>query len=161
MLSVKQKMRIARGLNGVLMTARRFIGRGPRAVCRRRGINWSLDLNEGIDLSIYLLRSYEPQMLRAYTALVRPDDTIFDIGANIGAHTLHFARLVGRKGRVHAFEPTDFAFGKLKTNLALNPDYASVVEANQVFLVAERAVALPQSVYSSWPVSNQTDTVHE
>jgi hypothetical protein len=160
-LSVKQKIYVARLLNRALTVTRRLAGRGPKALVRRRSVNWALDINEGIDLSIYLLGSYEPQMLRAYTKLVRPGDVVFDIGANVGAHTLHFARLVGASGRVHAFEPTDFAFGKLRANLALNPAYSPVVEPNQAFLVAKRSTPLPASVYSSWPVNSGVTGLHE
>ena len=93
MFSVLQKIFIARQLNRVLRIARRLVGRDMRTVCDRRGVRWALDLDEGIDLSIYLLGAYEPRTLHAYTRHIRPGAVVFDIGANIGAHTLHFARL--------------------------------------------------------------------
>jgi FkbM family methyltransferase len=37
--------------------------------------------------------------------LIRPGDTVLDIGANIGLITVLMARLVGQTGHVHAFEP--------------------------------------------------------
>lgn len=36
---------------------------------------------------------------------VRPGDVVFDIGANIGLHSIVLSRLVGSRGRVFAFEP--------------------------------------------------------
>jgi FkbM family methyltransferase len=74
--------------------------------------------------------------------------TIVDIGANIGAHTLLFAKLTGNGGRVIAFEPTDFAFSKLQRNLSLND--AAHVEA--VKLALSDADLPPQEVNfrSSW-----------
>jgi FkbM family methyltransferase len=36
---------------------------------------------------------------------VRPGDVVFDIGANIGLHSIVLSRLVGSGGRVFAFEP--------------------------------------------------------
>lgn len=152
-------MLIARALNRVVLVARRAAGHGPETQCRRGGIDWALDLDEGIDLSIYLLGAYEPRILRAYTPLLRPGDTVLDIGANIGAHTLHFARLVGPTGSVHAFEPTDFAFAKLRRNLSLNPACASRVNAQQAFLVAGHGDGPPKTAYASWPVSRATDDV--
>ena len=37
--------------------------------------------------------------------VVKPGDTVFDCGANVGFHTFHLSELVGPSGRVHAFEP--------------------------------------------------------
>lgn len=39
---------------------------------------------------------------------------------NIGTHTLALARLVGERGRVHAFEPQRIVFQNLCANMALN-----------------------------------------
>ena len=160
MFSVSQKIFIARQLNRALRLVRRLGGRDMRATVTRRGVRWTLDLDEGIDLSIYLLGSYEPRTLQAYARLVRPGAVVFDIGANIGAHTLHFARLVGPAGRVFAFEPTDFACVKLQANLALNPSLAGQVSLHQLFLVADRATPPPARVASSWPVAHHTGDVN-
>jgi len=157
MLPVRQKIFIARLLNYFLRLMRAVVGKDMRAVCWRRGIRWELDLNEGIDLSIYLLGAYEPRPLKHYTPLIREGDTVFDIGANIGAHTLHFARLVGAGGRVVAFEPTDFGVAKLRRNLALNPALAERVTVEQRFLVADYAAPAPAAVPASWPVGEWRD----
>jgi len=156
MLSVSQKIFIARQLNWMLRIGRGIFGRTMRTTCRRGGINWALDLDEGIDLSIYLLGAYEPRTLKAYRSLVPAGAVVFDIGANIGAHTLHFARLAGAAGRVVAFEPTDFACAKLRANLALNPELAPCVDVQQLFLVADRSVAPPATVAASWPVAAES-----
>jgi FkbM family methyltransferase len=37
--------------------------------------------------------------------LIRPGDTVLDIGANIGIVTVLMAKLAGKDGRVHSFEP--------------------------------------------------------
>ncbi|MFM9877583.1 MAG: FkbM family methyltransferase [Rhodoglobus sp.] len=46
----------------------------------------------------------EPE-LRGLGAIVRPGDTVFDVGAAHGMYTLPLAHLVGRTGRVESFEP--------------------------------------------------------
>lgn len=46
----------------------------------------------------------EPE-LRGLGDLVRPGDTVYDIGAAYGMYTLPLAALVGPEGRVFAFEP--------------------------------------------------------
>jgi FkbM family methyltransferase len=154
MLSVPQKMFVARCLNRSLRVARGVAGRDMQVRCRRNGIAWQLDLNEGIDLSIYLLGAFEPRVLRAYTPLIAPGATVLDIGANIGAHTLHFSRLAGPTGRVLAVEPTDYAIAKLRRNLQLNPALAARVTTHQNFLVSDRSIPPPAAVPSSWPIGD-------
>jgi len=154
MLSVKQKIAIARMLNRTLRIIRRAGGLSMKTVCHRRGIEWNLDLDEGIDLAIYLLGAYEAKTLAAYRSKLKPGAVVFDIGANVGAHTLHFAKLVGASGHVHAFEPTDFACAKLRANLALNPTLGPRVTVNQAFLVGKQQEPIPAEVCSSWPVDS-------
>jgi FkbM family methyltransferase len=78
---------------------------------------------------------------------------VLDIGANIGAHTLLLAQLVGPQGRVLSFEPTQFAFLKQKRNLELNPDLADRVQPFQCLLSSQDGAPLPQALYSSWPLT--------
>jgi hypothetical protein len=70
-----------------------------RARVRRDGISWDLDLREGIDLYIYLAGRFEWGLSRILTSLVRPGDTVVDVGANVGAHALPLARAAGAEGR--------------------------------------------------------------
>jgi FkbM family methyltransferase len=85
------------------------------------GARYELHLGEMIDLALYL-HQFEPDVRAAIRRITKPGMTVLDIGANIGAHTLLFSSLAGRTGRVVAFEPTDFAYDKLRRNLALNPN---------------------------------------
>ncbi|MFQ5491339.1 MAG: FkbM family methyltransferase [Phycisphaerae bacterium] len=50
-----------------------------------------------------------------YLDTLKPGMTVLDVGANIGELTLLFARFVGPAGRVHAFEPGETAFDRLRT----------------------------------------------
>jgi FkbM family methyltransferase len=49
----------------------------------------------------------EPE-LQLIPALVRPGDTVLDVGANYGIYSYHLGRAVGPTGRVYAFEPIPF-----------------------------------------------------
>ena len=89
---------------------------------KRKGIYWELDLDEGIDFSIFIFGFFEKETSRALDRLVNKGSVVIDIGANIGAHTLPLARLVGKKGKVYAIEPTKYAYRKLIKNLSLNND---------------------------------------
>ena len=46
--------------------------------------------------------------------------TIIDVGASIGIYTIFFAKMVGEKGKVYAFEPEPNNFELLKKNIAIN-----------------------------------------
>jgi FkbM family methyltransferase len=52
--------------------------------------------------------------------ILSPGDVVVDVGANIGTHTVFFARAVGEKGAVVAFEPQRLVFQTLCGNVALN-----------------------------------------
>ena len=152
-LTTNQKIRIAQLLSHGVRTYRTVRGQpADVAEVTRKGIKWRLDLREGIDLYIYLFGVFEWMTVRAYSRLIKPGDVVLDIGANIGAHMLQFARLVGPSGHVYAFEPTQYAFDKLQTNLKLNPSFMPVVTASQAMLVANRSSTLTPEIYSSWPL---------
>jgi FkbM family methyltransferase len=55
-----------------------------------------------------------------FRSALRPGDVALDIGANLGAHTIPLARLVGPTGFVFAFEPQRILFNILCGNVALN-----------------------------------------
>jgi FkbM family methyltransferase len=55
-----------------------------------------------------------------FPQLLRPGDLVVEVGANIGAHTLVIAKLVGPQGLVIAYEPQRICFQTLCANIALN-----------------------------------------
>lgn len=56
---------------------------------------------------------YEPHVERALRRLLRPGDTAYDIGANLGYHSAVMAQTVGPTGHVVAFEPVPETFARL------------------------------------------------
>ena len=150
-LSTATKIRIAGALYGVVAPLRWCVGQPPdRAICRRGGINWELDLREGIQLSIYCFGMFERTTARALRRLLPPGGVAVDVGANIGAHTLPMARQAGPQGRVIAVEPTA-ASTRLRDNLARNPDLASRVTVCPVAILAPGERLAP-AYYAAWPV---------
>ncbi|MBX6324228.1 MAG: FkbM family methyltransferase, partial [Rhodospirillaceae bacterium] len=146
-LATRHKIELARLLSRGLLAARRASGRGPQARVVRAGVRWELDLREGIDLAVYL-NLYERATSRAIARHLRAGAVALDIGANIGAHTLPMARRVGPAGRVVAFEPTDYAFAKLRRNVGLNPDLAARIACLQVLLTGTDGARAPGPVYA-------------
>jgi FkbM family methyltransferase len=55
-----------------------------------------------------------------FRQIVQPGQTVVEVGANIGAHTVPLAQWAGPKGRVFAFEPQRVVFQTLCANVALN-----------------------------------------
>jgi FkbM family methyltransferase len=151
-LSTKQKILIARSAAGLVRMVRGVLGAGNNADVRRDGLNWRLDLSEGIDFAIYLLGAFERNTQKQYGQILKAGDVALDIGANIGAHTLPIARCVGPAGQVHAFEPTVYAFAKLEANIARNPALGERITAGQTLLSDGSEKAPPAAIASSWPL---------
>ena len=59
----------------------------------------------------------EPEYIGAMLAALRPDDVLYDVGANIGLVALHAAH----RCRTVAFEPDPAFLSRLQRNLELNP----------------------------------------
>lgn len=161
MLRTEYKLKIARMLNRLVLAARSAAGKGPDLEAVRNRIRWQLDLNEGIDLAIYL-KLYQKIPQRLIDTWITPGSLVVDIGANVGAHCLPLASHVGPAGCVVAVEPTDFAFGKLKKNIALNPELASRIIPIQAALTDGESVGANKSeFYSRWPLRADSAKLHQ
>jgi FkbM family methyltransferase len=96
----------------------------------RNGIVFELDLSEYMEHAVYFGQSNEERT--EMNAQMKEGMIVFDIGANIGDTALNFAKRVGQNGKVHAFEPVDITFAKLKKNISLNP--FDTISAHQIAL---------------------------
>lgn len=61
----------------------------------------------------------EPLEVAVFKQYIKPTDTVFDVGANVGTHALLAAKLAPQ-GQVFAFEPGARAFAALEKNARLN-----------------------------------------
>jgi FkbM family methyltransferase len=73
-----------------------------------------------IGRSIELYGEYSGLETSVFNQLLQPGQLVIDAGANIGVHSLFFAKKVGNAGRVLAFEPQRLLFQTLCGNMALN-----------------------------------------
>jgi FkbM family methyltransferase len=155
-MKTRYKLAVARAAYHALHACRALAGRSDDATVTRGGIHYRLDLSQGIDFAVYL-GCFERPTAAAFARYVKPGATVLDIGANIGAHTLRLASLVGERGKVHAFEPTDYGFRKLQANLALNPALERRVAAVHAFLGTLTDAAPPKAIPSAWPLTGGAD----
>lgn len=151
-LSTAAKLRIARLARTIVGAPLKLRGRTlSDVVCIRRGVHWSLDLDEGVQLAMYL-GVYEPSTTRALARLARGATTVIDVGANVGAQALPLASRIGPGGHVIAIEPADAAMERLRRNAALNPALSDRLVLVHRALVApgERPAG---SYFASWPLA--------
>ena len=76
--------------------------------------------NDDLSRVLYVSGAYEPNTMIVMRGWLMPGATFVDVGANVGMFTMVAARLVGRDGRVYAFEPSERERQRLAANLTLN-----------------------------------------
>jgi len=64
--------------------------------------------------------AYEREVAAYLAARVKPGQTCFDVGANIGAYVLQMSRWTAPDGRIVAFEPNPATLGVLRSPIAMN-----------------------------------------
>ena len=65
-------------------------------------------------------KSFEYSTLKLFSQIVKQGDIIIDAGANAGLYSIFYSKLIGKGGRVYAFEPDLKTYSLLKENLQLN-----------------------------------------
>lgn len=84
-----------------------------------RGRRLKLDLSRFAEPG-YLYGTYDKDILRAAVALGLLGKVVWECGTYLGYYTIFFARQVGPKGRVVAFEPDPENMARTKFNCGLN-----------------------------------------
>lgn len=152
-MDTKQKIKLA----GILYRLVRVFNNTNEKNIKRNGINYHIDLSEGIDLSLYLFGNFQSHVSKNKRVNIPKDGVILDVGANIGVMALQFAELVP-KGKVYAFEPTHEAGKRLRENIRLNPELSDRIEVIQTFISSGEIEAENIVAYASWKVDGKQDS---
>lgn len=97
-----------------------FENAGMRMKSCRHGVMLYNTKDVYIGRAFDLYGEYAESEMALLKHFIRPDAWIFDIGANIGAHTIFFAKALAPGACVVAFEPQRGVFQNLCANVALN-----------------------------------------
>jgi len=100
----------------------------------------------GLDRDLLLDGIREPIATGHLMRLLRPEDVVLEVGANIGYYALLEARLCRR---VYAVEPHPDNFRRLEANVRLN-GYDNVETVNMAFGSAAGTIPMRVSGHSNW-----------
>jgi FkbM family methyltransferase len=82
-------------------------------------------------------RAYEPEVASLLASVVRPGSVVYDVGAHVGIHALHAAKLLRGSGTVYAFEPWPENAAVLQRHVGCNPALAGQLVAVPASVGAE------------------------
>ena len=86
----------------------------------RHGWMLYLSADQYIGRSLNKYGEFSEGEVLLFSLLLRPGDLVVEAGANIGAHTLAMAKMVGEKGLIYAFEPQRLVYQAMVANVAIN-----------------------------------------
>ncbi len=92
----------------------------PITISLESGISLKANLCQQYCGDIYYGLGFEKNELALVKRLIALNDTVLDVGANIGIYTVLVADLVGCGGKVYSFEPLPDVFSMLGENVATN-----------------------------------------
>jgi len=91
-----------------------------RLVEARHGRFFVLDTDLYVSRSLQVYGEWTEPEVALLAQRLRPGHCVVDVGANLGSHTIPFARSVGDGGCVVAFEPQPKIFQLLASNVTIN-----------------------------------------
>lgn len=97
--------------------------------------------NGFIDKHIFLYGVYEPFILDIISKYLQSGMTYIDIGANIGQHSMYAASIVGKHGKVYAYEPIPKVYEQLKSSSKAN-EYDNIIHAHNYALGEKESTEL-------------------
>ncbi len=86
----------------------------------RNGLSIRVNLGDFNGRAAYFAGDTDRKITRLCERIVRPGDTVIDVGANIGIVTLMLAKLVGPQGRVFSYDPNPYVVQLLRQSIERN-----------------------------------------
>jgi FkbM family methyltransferase len=159
-----KKIKIAKILSLILLKIFRF---KTIQLVNRKGVNYKLDLQQGIDLSIFIFGSFQNKITNILTKIIlkkkikRPF-SVLDVGSNIGDKSLSLAKnLLNNKVTnflIYSIEPTEFAINKQKKNLDLNENLKERIKIFSFFFTNQKNII--NEAFSSWNLFENNNLIH-
>jgi len=113
-----------------------FFHKNPIIITEKHGIRFVLYPWDKTPLEKLLTQRMFDVDFMGFKKLVKNNDLVFDVGANIGIHTTILSKLAGIKGKVYSFEPVPQTFNLLNETIALN--YAHNVSSINIAFLEKR-----------------------
>jgi FkbM family methyltransferase len=159
-----KKIKLAKILSFIFLKIFRF---KTIQLVNRKGISYKLDLQQGIDLSIFIFGSFQNKISDILTRIILKNEnkrpfSILDIGSNIGEKSLSLAKNLLNNNVtnffIYSIEPTEFAIKKQKKNLDLNENLKARIKIYPLFITSQKNRI--NEAYSSWNLYEKNNTIH-
>ena len=163
-MQTNKKLLLAKFLSFILLKIFKF---EVIQIVVRKGINYKLNLRQGIDLSIFIFGSFQNKITSILTKIILNKKkqkffSVLDIGSNIGDKSLSLAKnLLNKKIKnflIYSIEPTEFAINKQIENLNLNKELKKKIRIFPFFIANTRNNI--KEAFSSWDLFKQNNIIH-
>jgi FkbM family methyltransferase len=163
-MQTNKKIILAKILSFILLKILKF---KVTQTVNRKGINYKLNLRQGIDLSIFIFGSFQNKITNILTKIILNKKktnffSVLDIGSNIGDKSLSLAKnLLNRKIKnflIYSIEPTEFAINKQKKNLNLNKELKTKIRIFPFFITNTKNKI--KEAFSSWDLFEDNNIIH-
>ena len=163
-MQTNKKIILAKILSFILLKIFKF---KVTQIVNRKGINYKLNLQQGIDLSIFIFGSFQNKITNILTRIILNKKkqnffSVIDIGSNIGDKSLSLAKnLLNRKIKnflIYSIEPTEFAINKQKKNLNLNKELKKKIRISPFFITNTKNKI--KEAFSSWDLFEDNNIIH-
>ena len=163
-MQTNKKLLLAKFLSFILLKIFKF---EVIQIVVRKGINYKLNLRQGIDLSIFIFGSFQNKITSILTKIILNKKnqkffSVLDIGSNIGDKSLSLAKnLLNKKIKnflIYSIEPTEFAINKQMENLNLNKELKKKIRIFPFFITNTKNNI--KEAFSSWDLFKQNNIIH-